>query len=343
MPSANSMEPTGVGADLALRRLFFEEPIYGSLRIAFNDQPFLLGSWFTLLALRLWFFWHLELLSHWFSVEVESVPQPGLEPGRPDWSRGCKPRASANSATGAYNKALIIGTVTPAKTSPVPALFGPISATLTPSSLSVLHKNSFLFRFLSRHLRIAAQFAKWMIWPYASRERLLEESRITVGYPFSRRGIETVFIVQSTFNRGNPLVADCVSTSGLFCFYFALLLKSFQAIVNRRERLSVLGKIKSEVRQTDAYIRGGKDNVALLTKHHADTISELNCLLSGAAFVKGRNLDIGRVFFVFIGADYSQAVHQLFPMDDLGVDRCALLVDLGACCGKFIQFLGCDH
>lgn len=61
------------------------------------------------------------------------VPQPGIGPGRPDWSRGCKPRLSANSSTGAQNT-LNAGAVMLAKASPAPACFGPISAALLPSS-----------------------------------------------------------------------------------------------------------------------------------------------------------------------------------------------------------------
>ena len=43
------------------------------------------------------------------------VPQPGIGPGRPEWARGCKPRLSANSSTGAHNKAPNVGAVTPAQ------------------------------------------------------------------------------------------------------------------------------------------------------------------------------------------------------------------------------------
>src|SRR5208283_2090490 len=75
------------------------------LRIAFNDKSLLLRSRFTLSALRFWLLWHVVLLSRRFSFGVEGVPQPGIGPGRSERARGCKPRLSANSSTGAYNKA----------------------------------------------------------------------------------------------------------------------------------------------------------------------------------------------------------------------------------------------
>jgi hypothetical protein len=128
-----------VGSDLSTRFLAEE---FGDcrLRIAFNDQPFLLGSGFTLSALRLLLFRHNRILSQRFLYGVK-VPRSGIGPERPEWARGCKPRLSASSSTGAYNKALIVGTVTPAKTSPVLALFGPISATLKPSSFGSSSKS----------------------------------------------------------------------------------------------------------------------------------------------------------------------------------------------------------
>lgn len=107
------------------------------LRIAFNYQSLLLRSRFTLWALRFCLLGHLELLSHWFSVEVKGVPQPGIEPGRPFGSRECKSRLSTSSSTGACSrKALNVGAVMPLKTSPVPTFFGPTSAALLPSSFS---------------------------------------------------------------------------------------------------------------------------------------------------------------------------------------------------------------
>jgi hypothetical protein len=104
------------------------------LRIAFNDQSLLLWPRFTLSALRLLLFGHLVLLSHRFSLGVKVIPQPGIEPGRPNWALGCKPSLTANSSTGGCKEALNAGAVTPCKVPPVPALFGPISAALKPSS-----------------------------------------------------------------------------------------------------------------------------------------------------------------------------------------------------------------
>lgn|SRR5450759_819141 len=122
-----------VGSDLSARFLAEE---FGDclLRIGFNDQSFLLRSGFSFSALQFWLLCHVVLLSHRFSAWVKVMPQPGIGPGRREWARGCKPRLSASSSTGAYKKALNVGTVTPAETSPVPTLLGPISAALEPSS-----------------------------------------------------------------------------------------------------------------------------------------------------------------------------------------------------------------
>ena len=111
-------------------RRLLEERVYGDHGIAFNDEPFLLRSRFTLSALRLWLLRHTVLLSQRFlsAAALEKVPQPGIGPGRPEWARGCKPRLSASSSTGGYNKALNVGTVTGLNPSPVPALFRPSSA-----------------------------------------------------------------------------------------------------------------------------------------------------------------------------------------------------------------------
>src|SRR5580692_4144056 len=123
------------------RGLLFEKHVYGFQWVALDDKPLLFGSGLILLAFWFCFLRHRIQLSHRFLSGDEMVPQPGIEPGRPDWARGCKPRLSANSSTGARcKKPLNAGTVTPVQGSPVPALFGPISAALNPSSLSVLRK-----------------------------------------------------------------------------------------------------------------------------------------------------------------------------------------------------------
>ena len=41
------------------------------------------------------------------------MPQPGIEPGRPNWARDCKSRLYTNSSTGAQKPD--VGTVTPLK------------------------------------------------------------------------------------------------------------------------------------------------------------------------------------------------------------------------------------
>jgi hypothetical protein len=79
----------------ALARLIFEELRDCLERIAFDDQSLLLGSGFTLSALRFWFLWHLGLSSYCTKL----VPEPGIGPGRLVRARGCKPRLSASSST----------------------------------------------------------------------------------------------------------------------------------------------------------------------------------------------------------------------------------------------------
>src|SRR5579864_97486 len=104
-----------------------EEAIYRFLWVAFNDQAFLWRPWFALSTLRFLFFGHL-VLSYLFRQRVPvMVPQPGLEPGRPDWSRGCKPRSYANSDTGGQKPD--VGTEGLSNRA-VPAYFGPSSAAL---------------------------------------------------------------------------------------------------------------------------------------------------------------------------------------------------------------------
>jgi hypothetical protein len=343
-------------------RRLLEERVYGDHGIAFNDESFLLGSGFTLSALRLWFLRHPVLLSQRFlSVAlVKMVPQPGIGPGRPEWARGCKPRLSASSSTGAHcKKAKNAGAVMPAKTSPVPALFGPINAALTPSSFSVLRQNSCnrslsltLFRFLCGLLCYRfIQPHHLLSGPYSGLLYSLYASSGHSGQPFHGDQIppsnltrETRgFFSQCSLYGRNPFVADNLAVVGFYRLYLTLLKKSFQAIVNRRERLAVFREIKSEIQQAVAYFRGGKSSVLVSLEHHANAISEPHCLSSGFAFHESRDLDIGRVFLVFVSADGSQAIDQLFPLNNLRVNCRALFVDFRTCGGKFIEFLSCDH
>src|SRR5579864_227393 len=116
---------------------FLEEAIYRLERVAFDDQSFLLRPRLSLSTFRFLCFGHNLLLLSQFPSGVHcGVPQPGIEPGRPNWARGCKPRLTANSSTGGdCEKALNAGTVTPVKTSTVPAwFFRPFSAALLPFS-----------------------------------------------------------------------------------------------------------------------------------------------------------------------------------------------------------------
>jgi len=98
------------GVKLA-RGIFLEEFVDSNLRVAFDDQTLLFGSRFRFLLLPLWFLLHLVLLLQRFlSAALVTVPQPGIGPGRPNWARGCKPRLSANSSTGAQISGLDVGT-----------------------------------------------------------------------------------------------------------------------------------------------------------------------------------------------------------------------------------------
>jgi len=90
-----------------LARRLLEELVYRFLRVAFNNQSLLLRPAFTLSTLRFWLFWHLVLLS---LTAKQLVPQPGMEPGRSCGARGCKPRSSTNSDTGALHTGTV-GTV----------------------------------------------------------------------------------------------------------------------------------------------------------------------------------------------------------------------------------------
>src|SRR5438552_11318228 len=117
------------------RRLgaLFQQFREGGLRVAFDNQAFLFRPTLTLSALRVGFLRHVRLLSQKIPTGEKLVPQPGVGPGRPEWSHGCKPCASTISATGARNT-LDAGTVTPLKVSPVPTFFGPSNAALQPFS-----------------------------------------------------------------------------------------------------------------------------------------------------------------------------------------------------------------
>ena len=133
------------GIGLALLGLALEERGDCLERIAFNDQPFLLRAGFTLLTLGFWLLTHvIVVLSYRFLSGTKIVPQPGIEPERLEWARGCKPRLSASSSTGGYSKAPNAGAVTPVKTSTVPAwFFRPFSAALNLSSLVLLPLSAF--------------------------------------------------------------------------------------------------------------------------------------------------------------------------------------------------------
>ena len=318
------------------------------LRIAFNDKSLLLRPRFTLSTLRLWLLCHVVLLSQRFSFGVKVVPQPGIGPGRPRIGHVVATHARLPiPPLGDYEKALNAGAVTPLKVSPVPALFGPISAALTPSSFSVLRQNSLPLTLLG--LLCVLLFYRFHISLHGCRYLLsglpsslyslyvtLHDSLVHFGDSFR---LVQVFSCGLCITRGflskcslygrNPSVANDLAVIGFFWSYLALLLKSFQTIVNRCERLAIFGELESEIRQAIAYVRRGYGHVSILLEHQTDGIGELYHSLSGSASYKGGDFDIGRVF-VFVLADCSQAIYQLFPVDDLGVNRGALLVDFGA-------------
>src|SRR6267154_2397913 len=110
----------------------FQEFCERGLRVAFDNQAFLFRPTFTFCAFHLGFFSHLSLISHKFLAGVNKVPQPGIEPGRPNWARDCKSRLYANSSTGAQDVP-DMGMVTPCQVSPIPTFFGRSSAALQPS------------------------------------------------------------------------------------------------------------------------------------------------------------------------------------------------------------------
>jgi len=255
------------------------------------------------------------------------------------------------------NKALKAGAVTPVTVSPVPALFGPISAALKPSTFSVLpiklcNRPPLIFlgliclscsRYIqSEHLLSGAQSIP-LDSPYGSSVYFGHSLHVLLNYSCPKRRIVAIFIIQSTLNGRNPLVAKYLALIVLDGLGLALILKSFQAIVNRCERLTVFRELKSEIQQAVAYFRGSESSVSVLLKHHTDSISELYRLSSGFAFNESRDFDIGRVFLIFVGADRAQAVHQLFPVNNLNIDRLAVSVDLSAGCDKLIEFLSRNH
>src|SRR6267154_3936682 len=100
-----------------------------SLRVALDNQAFLFRP-----TLTLWFSFcrHFVLLSQKIPAGQNKVPQPGIEPGRPNWARDCKSRLYANSSTGAQDVP-DMGMVTPCQVSPIPTFFGRSSAALQPS------------------------------------------------------------------------------------------------------------------------------------------------------------------------------------------------------------------
>ncbi len=81
----------------ALLGLRLEQRINGLLRV-FDYQPFFFGSAFTFWCLLR----HRMVLSSQFLDGYRVMPQPGIGPGRREWARGCKPRLSASSSTGAH-------------------------------------------------------------------------------------------------------------------------------------------------------------------------------------------------------------------------------------------------
>ena len=62
--------------------------------------------------------------------------------------------------------------------------------------------------------------------------------------------------------------------------------------MNRRERLTVFGKIKSKIQQPSAYVRGGDDNVPVFLEYHTDAISKLHSLFPWFVSYEGGYFDM---------------------------------------------------
>jgi hypothetical protein len=77
-----------------------EKPVYCACGIASYDKPFLFRSALAFRTLAFWFLRHLELSYRTRRMDLKLVPQPGLEPGCPEWARDCKSRSYAISDTG---------------------------------------------------------------------------------------------------------------------------------------------------------------------------------------------------------------------------------------------------
>src|ERR1039458_8114708 len=135
------------------RRPFLEERVYGDLRVAFNDQPFLLGSGFTLSTLRFWLLAHFVLLSHRFLSGEKVVPQPGIGPGKPGMGTRLQTAPVCQfQHWGTKNSELDAVAGSPVKSSPATAWFiRPTSAALLPLPLVVLPPSGASFGQHTKH------------------------------------------------------------------------------------------------------------------------------------------------------------------------------------------------
>ena len=243
MPMTVHVMNCGKELPRGFRRLL-EKRVDGLLRIAFDNQTFPLWSGLILLAfwLRLRFLRHgIELSYRFLSAALVMVPQPGIGPGRHEWARGCKPRLSANSSTGAH-KALNVGAVTPRKVSPAPTYSGPISAALIPSSLSVLRQNSrgrslpltflgflrvlLFYRFIHRRKLFSGIKSGLLRSAYGRLVHFCDSrdvNHVWSGKSKLRR-VTRGFVGQCSFYGRNPFVADYRANCGFFWLYLALLL-----------------------------------------------------------------------------------------------------------------------
>jgi len=316
------------------RRFDLEEFGDSLLWVAFNDQSLLLGAGFILPALRLWLLWHFELVSYQYLSGEKLVPRMGFGPI--SHANGTRVQAASvcQFQHRGTNKALIAGAVMPPKTSPVPALFGPISAAPQPSSLSVLRQNScnrplslplfwFLCGLLCYHFIHHHQL---LSGPYSGLSISLYASSVHFGYSlrgdqaFSRLRHETrVFLSQGLLYGRNPLVTDDRALIIHNWLSLALRHKPLEAVMNGHEGLRVPAEIESEVYQSVADIWGRDRFVTPLSEAQAHGIREFDSLPSGCSIYKSGYFYVFRVV-VFAFSDSHNTIYGALPLENLRVN-----------------------
>ena len=147
-----------------------------------------------------------------------------------------------------------------------------------------------------------------------------------VNRPFAKSvsWVRSIVLVQSAFERRNPLVPNCLAIGVLFRSYLTLLYKSLKAVVNGNEGLRVLPKIKSEVYQSIADIWGRSGFIAPLFEAYAHTICEFDFLSSRLSVYECRHFHVRRVT-LFVFNDSQNTVYSAFPLENLRVNISAFL------------------